>query len=91
MTVSESLFSDVLKALENLPPPPKFDRVVVHDDRSVRWLGAPRKEPPVSLHGLLPAIFGIPVIKDSTVEVGVIEFRKGDQVYRRFHLPELRA
>lgn len=87
----ESLLSDFRKMLGDLPPPPKFDRVVVHDDRSLHWLERREQEVTPSLVGLIPGIFGIPVVKDSTVEVGVIEFRKGDKVYRRFHLPELRA
>lgn len=76
--------------LDSLPLAPRFDRVVVHDDRALHWIEK-REQPPVSLVGLVPDLAGIPVIKDSTVEVGVIEFRLGDNLYRRFHLPELRA
>lgn len=71
---------------QQLPPAPKFDRVVVHDERALHDFQrhpAPTK--------LLPALTGFPVVIDPEVEVGVIELRKGDEVYRRFHLPELRA
>lgn len=67
---------------QKLPPQPRFDRVAVRDLRVFHSI--PRRDP-------APSIAGIPVVQDESIEVGVIELRKGDEVIERVLLSELRA
>jgi hypothetical protein len=81
----------IREAFENLPPEPTVDRACVHDMRALHDF--PKREARPMMPGqLLPEkLMGIPVMVDPQVEVGVIEFRKGDKLVRSFHLAELRA
>lgn len=76
---------------QKLPPQPRFDRVAVRDLRVFHSI--PRRDPAPSIGGgyLSPALAGIPVVQDESIEVGVIELRKGDEVIERVLLSELRA
>jgi len=89
---SGELLREFMAAAEKIRPP-KFDRAAVHDERVLASFE--RREGVPSLPGemsLLPAaLLGIPVIFDSAVEVGAIEFRLGDTLYKRVLLGELRA
>lgn len=71
---SDRILDDFLAAMRSVKPP-RFDRIVVRDYRIFGRF--PRNNHAPS------ALLGFPVHTDETLEPGVIELRKGDEVVER--------